>query len=255
MTTYLHSGTAGDTIYSLALVKRMGGGEFQIGIRNLELILPTYGYRAEDIDPAHKGRYTEQDYRMLAPLIERQPYITEVTAWHDGDNKPDINLDQYRAVLYRTFEGNIVESYFRTFNVPFTVNDYDTPWLEVDPIKEAAIVVNSTPRYRTPDVDTDASWFKMCHDADLANNGLFVGTPAEHEAFVAKFDCKIRYRPVKDFLELAGLIEGADLFLGNQSMALSIAMGLGKTSVVELHKMKPMQYRECFFPRTNITYF
>lgn len=255
MTTFLHSGTAGDTIYSLALVKKMGGGEFQIGIRNLERILPRYGYRAEDIDPAHRGRYTEQDYRMLAPLIERQSYITGVGAWHDGDNVPDINLDEYRSVLYRTFEGNIVESYFRTFNVLFTMADYDTPWLEVDPIQEASIVVNSTPRYRTPDIETDAAWLQMCHDGELDKNGLFVGTPAEHEVFVAKTGCQIPYRPVKDFLELASIIEGADLFLGNQSMALSIAMGLGKTSVVELHKMKPMQYRECFFPRTNITYF
>lgn len=253
MTTFLHSGTAGDTVYSLAAVKRMGGGEFQIGIRNLERILPMYGYRAEDCDPAHKGRYTERDYELLAPLIERQSYITKVSAWHDGDNRPDVDLDRYRAVLYRTFEGNIVESYFRTFNLPFTAVDVETPWLEADPIREASIVVNSTPRYRDP--EAAGTWLQMCQDADLATNGLFVGTPNEHETFVHATGCNITYRPVRDFLELAGLIEGADLFLGNQSMALSIAMGLGKTSVVELHKIKPMQYRECFFPRDNITYF
>jgi hypothetical protein len=253
MTTYLHSGTAGDTIYSLAAVKKMGGGEFQIGIQNLERILPTYGYRAEDIDPAHRGRYTERDYELLKPLIERQSYVTKVSAWNDGDNRPDVDLDRYRAVLYRTFEGNIVESYFRTFNLPFTMQDYDNPWLEADPITEASIIVNSTPRYRDPDVA--ATWLQMCQDAELDKNGLFVGTPAEHEIFVQKTGCNIKYRPVTNFLELAGLIEGADLFLGNQSMALSIAMGLGKPSVVELHKIKPMQLRECFFPRTNITYF
>ena len=253
MTTFLHSGTAGDTIYSLAAVKKMGGGEFQIGIRNLERILPTYGYRAEDCDPAHKGRYTEKDYKLLAPLIESQSYITKVSPWNDGDNRPDVNLDQYRSVLYRTFEGNIIESYFRTFNLPFTATDFETPWLEADAICEASIIVNSTPRYRDPEAQN--TWLQMCTDADLATNGLFVGTPAEHETFVQTTGCNIKYRPVKDFLELAGLIEGADLFLGNQSMALSIAMGLGKTSVVELHKIKPMQYRECYFPRDNITYF
>jgi hypothetical protein len=253
MTTFLHSGTAGDTVYSLAAVKKMGGGEFQIGIQNLERILPTYGYRAEDIDPAHRGRYTERDYELLAPLIERQSYITQVRTWHNGDNRPDVDLDRYRAVLYRTFEGNIVESYFKTFNLPWTMQDYDAPWLEADPIREATVIVNSTPRYRDP--EAQGTWMQMCCDAELDKNGLFVGTPAEHETFVSTIGCNIKYRPVKDFLELAGLIEGADLFLGNQSMALSIAMGLGKTSVVELHKIKPMQYRECFFPRTNITYF
>ena len=253
MTTFLHSGTAGDTIYSLAAVKRLGGGEFQIGIRNLERILPKYGYRAEDCDPVHRGRYTEKDYELLAPLIERQQYITKVTPWHHGDNKPDVDLDQYRSVLYRTFEGNIVESYFRTFNLPFTPADVETPWLEADRVDEASIIVNSTSRYRDP--EAHSTWLQMCADADLAANGLFVGTPAEHDAFVQTTGCNIKYRPVRDFLELASIINGADLFLGNQSMALSIAIGLGKTSVVELHKIKPIQHRECYFPRDNITYF
>jgi hypothetical protein len=253
MTTFLHSGTAGDTLYSLAAVKKMGGGEFQIGIRNLERILPTYGYRAEEIDPAHRGRYTEQDYAMLAPLIERQTYITKVSAWHDGDNRPDVDLDRYRAVLYRTFEGNIVESYFKTFNLPFATDDYQATWLEADAIQEAAVVVNSTPRYRDP--AAHGTWLEMCANAELDKNGLFVGTVGEHEAFVKNTGCNIKYRPVKDFLELAGLIAGADLFLGNQSMAYSIAVGLGKSSVVELHKIKPIQYSECYFPRDNITYF
>lgn len=253
MTTFRHSGTAGDTIYSLAAVKKMGGGEFQIGIRNLEPTLARYGYSPEQCDPAHRGRYTEQDYRLMAPLIERQPYITQVTSWNIGDQEPDVDLDSYRSVLYRTFEGNIVESYFRTFNLPFTMQDYDNPWLEADPVTETAIIVNSTPRYRDP--DAHGTWLQMCADAQLDKNGLFVGTIAEYDAFVTSTKCNIKYRPVKDFLELANLIAGAELFLGNQSMALSIAMGLGKTSVVELHKIKPMQQRECFFPRTNITYF
>ena len=253
MTTYRHSGTAGDTIYSLALVKRMGGGEFQIGIGNLEPTLEKYGYRADECDPAHRGRYTERDYALMAPLIERQQYITKVSPWTAGDAEPEVDLDRYRAVLYRTFEGNIVESYFRTFDVPFMMQDYDATWLEADPIEEASVIVNSTPRYRDP--EAHGTWLQMCVDGELDKNGLFVGTISEYDAFVQNTGCNIKYRPVKDFLELAGLIAGADLFLGNQSMALSIAMGLGKTSVVELHKIKPMQYRECFFPRTNITYF
>jgi len=253
MTTFRHSGTAGDTVYSLAAVKRMGGGEFQIGIRNLEPTLTRYGYRAEECDPAHRGRYTEQDYAMLAPLIERQSYITGVRPWTAGDAEPEVDLDAYRGVMYRTFEGNIVESYFRTFNLPFAPADYSMTWLEADPIAEAAVVVNSTPRYRDP--EAHKTWLSMCQDADLAQNGLFVGTPAEHETFVQNTGCHIRYRPVQNFLELAGLIAGADLFLGNQSMAYSIAVGLGKACVLEIHKIKPMQYSECYFPRDNITYF
>lgn len=253
MTTFLHSGTAGDTVYSLAAVKKMGGGEYRIGIENLERILPHYGYRADECDPAHRGRYTLKDYEMLAPLIAHQSYITDVKPWYPGDAEPDVNLDHYRAVLYRSFEGNIVESYFRTFNLAWTPAEYENTWLEADPIREAAVVVNSTPRYRDP--EAAGIWLDMCTNAGLEHNGIFVGTPAEHEQFVINTGCKIPYRAVQDFLELASLIQGADLFLGNQSMAYSIAVGLGKASVLEIHKIKPMQYSECYFPRSNIQYF
>jgi len=45
------------------------------------------------------------------------------------------------------------------------------------------------------------------------------------------------------------------MFVGNQSIAYALAMGLGKTSVLETIKIKPLANNECFFPRDNITYF
>ena len=95
----------------------------------------------------------------------------------------------------------------------------------------------------------------MCHDANLEHNGIFVGTPNEHNAFVSWTGCNIPYRPVQNFKELADLIAGADLFLGNQSMAYSIATGLGKETMLEIHKIKPLQYSECYFPRPGANYF
>jgi len=43
--------------------------------------------------------------------------------------------------------------------------------------------------------------------------------------------------------------------MGNQSAAYSIAMGLGKSSVLETIKIKPLQNNECYFPRFNCQYF
>jgi hypothetical protein len=65
----------------------------------------------------------------------------------------------------------------------------------------------------------------------------------------------VPYYPVKNFKELADVIAGADLFMGNQSAAYSIAMGLGKSSVLETIKIKPLQNNECYFPRDNCQYF
>ena len=97
-------------------------------------------------------------------------------------------------------------------------------------------------------------WQKMYHDGKMGENAIFLGNEHEHEDFVNVVG-PIQHYEVKDMLEMAAVIEGADLFVGNQSVAYSLAMGLGKTAVLETMKIKPLQNNECFFPRNNITYF
>ena len=253
MKSFKHSGTAGDTIYSLAVVKKMGGGNFAIALNNIENCIMKYTGRLADVAPEHRGRYTEQDYQLLAPLIERQSYINSVQRWENGWPEPDVDLDYFRSYLYRQFEGNIVRAYHETFKMPWDDSMYNEIWLEADPKREAAIVVNRTNRYLDP--DSEPVWQQMCESADLENNGIFVGTPNEHSTFVAQFKCNISYRPVQDFKELADIIAGADLFLGNQSMAYSIAVGLGIETMLEIHKIKPKEYSDCYFPKTSCNYF
>jgi hypothetical protein len=253
MKSFKHSGTAGDTIYSLDIVRKMGGGTFLVALENIEQCILKYTGRPADVAPEHKGRYTFQDYQLLKPLLQRQSYITEVGTWTQGTPEPTVDLDHFRSFLYRKFEGNIIEAYHKAFDLPWDDAMYNDVWLEADPVREAAIVVNRTNRYLDP--NSEPAWLQMCADADLASNGIFVGTEQEHQNFVAWTKCNIPYRPVKDFKELADLIAGADLFLGNQSMAYSIAVGLGKETMLEIHKIKPPQYSECYFPRASCNYF
>lgn len=255
MTTYRHSGTLGDLIYSLAIVKKMAKNdvEFKVALHNIENCVAEYGYRPEEVDPAHKGRFTEADFELLKPLLKRQSYIESVGTWQQGDAEPDVNLDKFRGTLFRGFEGNYVQAYHIAFDIPFKMEDYDTTWLEADPVREAQVVVSRTFRYRCP--NGSATWKEMIKDADLANNGIFVGTTAEHEDFVKETGVQIPYRPVSNFLELANIVAGADLILANQNFVYSLAMGLGKATVLETIKIKPLQHNECFFPRTNCQYF
>ena len=133
------------------------------------------------------------------------------------------------------------------------MSDYDKTWLTAASNKVAPVVVNRTMRYR--DLQRgDAMWQKMYHDGKMGENAIFLGTQGEHEDFVNMIG-PIQHYEVKDMLEMAAVIEGADLFVGNQSVAYSLAMGLGKTSVLETMKIKPLQNNECYFPRNNITYF
>jgi hypothetical protein len=253
MKTYKHSGTLGDLIYSLQLVKKMGGGQFQVALENIERCVAKYGYRPEDVDPQHKGRFTLKDYEMLKPLIQRQPYIDSVGTWTPGTPDPDVDLDHYRSVLYRTFEGNILKAYHLAFDVPFTDADYSDVWLEADPVTIAPIVVTRSARYRPP--NGDAGWQSMIDTGMLNEGAVFVGTPSEHKNFTEQFKIEIPYHPVNDFLELAGIVAGSELVVCNQGFTYSLAVGLGKSAVLELNKIVPQAYNECYFPRDNIQYF
>ena len=253
MRSYRHSGTLGDLIYSLSIVKKLGGGQFLVALENIENCVAQYGYRPDEVDPMHKGRFTYNDYQLLKPLLQRQSYVEDVGTWTQGTPETDIDLDKFRGVLFRGFEGNYVQAYHMTFNIPFTPAVLNETWLEADPIRVAPIVVNRTFRYRCP--NGTATWSNMMDEADMARNGVFVGNTDEHEDFVRETGCPIPYHPVKDFKELADVIAGADLFMGNQSAAYSIAMGLGKDTVLETIKIKPLHNNECYFPRPNCQYF
>jgi hypothetical protein len=250
---FKHSGTLGDLIYSLYMVKKMGGGYFDVAIENIENCVEKYGYRPEHIDPQHKGRFTVKDFEMMLPLLRKQSYIETVRQWHQGDPEPDVDLDEFRRVLYRSFEGNILQAYHLAFDMPFTMQDYDTPWLEADVITEAPVVITRSMRYRPP--NGEDGWKNIIDTGMIEGNSVFVGIATEHEDFEKTFGIKVPFRPVNDFLELASIINGADLFVGNQGFAYSMAIGLGKSTVLEINKLVPMQHSECFFPRTNCQYF
>jgi len=225
---------------------------FLVALNNIESCVSQYGYRPEEVDPAHRGRFTYQDYEMLRPLLKRQPYIAEVGTWTQGTPEPDVDLDRFRGVLFRKFEGNYVEAYHRTFNLPFLISDYDTPWLEADVKKVAPIVVSRTSRYRSP--NGDAVWQSLMNQPGAKDTAIFIGTATEHEDFERNI-CPIPHHKVGDFLELANVVAGAELVMANQNFVFSLAMGLGRPSVCETMKIKPLQQNECWFPRTNITYF
>jgi hypothetical protein len=255
MKTYRHSGTLGDLIYSLAVVRKMANNdvEFKVALHNIENCVAQYGYRPDEVDPAHRGRFTEQDFELLEPLLKRQSYIEAVSAWNVGDSNPDVDLDRFRGTLFRGFEGNYVQAYHIAFGLEFKLNDYLEPWLEADPVTIKPMVVSRTFRYRDP--NSDEVWRSMATDGMLESLGVFVGTPAEHEDFIRVTGVKIPYHPVKNFLELANIVAGAEMILANQNFVYSLAMGLGKQAVLETIKIKPLQNNECFFPRSNCQYF
>ena len=61
---FKHSGTFGDLIYSLSVVKKLGGGTMAVAMNNIETCVAQYGYRPDEVDPAHKNKF-----RLLSVYI------------------------------------------------------------------------------------------------------------------------------------------------------------------------------------------
>jgi hypothetical protein len=262
---YVTIGSFGDSLYSLCIVKILGGGNFYVKLNGMdEFVKRVFG---QDHTGYHKGRYTQKDYEMIAPLLEVQDYLDKVAVY----NGEEINVtfeDHWKFHLRQGWQGNQTECYALTQGMDIYEPQLSKklllePWLTpVDPIKIPGkpIVINRTNRYLYGD---QTNTIKQWHDwinKGLGEYAIFVGTPDEHADFEKEFNIKIDYKPVEDLLEMARIIQGCEQFIGNQSVALCIAIGLGKTFWCETRKdwqviKTPHGWGDVWFPRINGHYF
>ena len=76
--SFKHSGTHGDIIYSLAVMKYLGGGEFYLHLGQTDWI--GHHYYGAPPQEFHQGRMNEKDLSMLRPLLLCQDYISKCAA-------------------------------------------------------------------------------------------------------------------------------------------------------------------------------
>ncbi len=257
-------GTFGDTVFSLCVMKIMGGGNMYVKLNALDdFARNVIGW--PNAGPA-SGRYTQKDYEMIAPLLEAQDYIDNVAVWN-GEHIDCGFEDHWKFHLIKGWQGNQTECYALAQGM--NIDDpalkkkllYD-PWLTpVEPIKipGKTIAIHRAHRYNyTPDPSPE--WYDFVEN-NLSEQGFFLGTDKEHSDFENQFKIKIHHQKVEDFLEMARYIQGSELLVANQSMHVTIAMGLGKTFFLELRKdyqntVTPKGvYGDNWFPRINAFYF
>lgn len=273
--SFIHAGSFGDTIYALSTVKILGGGDLYVELDGMDAV--SYEVWGSPDSGDHAGRYTQQDLDFLFPLLEQQSYIKNLAVWQG--QSVDYNLKRHydfwadknaRNGSYENWQGNIAEVYGLACGIDIEQHRKQylvEPWLEpLEPIRIPGkpIVINRTPRHTrreafglSPFHEQWDYWIKNEYLEDMA---IFVGTVKEHDAFCELYQCNVGYRPVSDMLELARIIQGCEQFMGNQSMALSLAIGLGKTFWCEVRvdyeKIKtPHGYGDVWFPRANGNYF
>lgn len=224
--TYKHSGDFGDLIYSLPVVRYYGGGK---------LLLNPYGLPSKKPDGSYSG-FSPATIKLIKPLLEAQPYISKVKHW--DRKKVDVDIDYFRtnAPEYE----NLCHKILGALKVPLT--EAEKPWITCEKKEVAPVVIARSFRYRQDLVDYKLIFkdFKEC---------VFVGLEDEHADFESRFG-KINYYPVKNLLELAEVIHGSELFVGNQSFPLSLAVGLHHPFLQEYYPL----YHDCIFDRKNAHY-
>jgi len=202
--TFKHSGARGDLVYGMPAMKALGGGTLKIAIDESS-------YLGAPLDA--------EGVRQLRELLTTQDYVDDVISW-DG-NSVDFDLDDFRDI---NIDANLLSmGHLVRFGTAF---DLSQPWLTVEPKYAADIVVNRTWRYHGR-----FDWQELAHWVDRA---VFVGAAGEHEIFQKQTGLIIPFHPTPTYLELAQIIAGSKLFVGNQSFPYSLAEAMKVPRVLEV---------------------
>lgn len=211
MKTFKHSGNLGDIIAALPVIKVLGGGVLYLSTKAIDN--QTWG----------RSFMTERYIEQIKPLLERQDYITSIKVWNNEDYNYD--LDSWRSGKYNIHTTNLAEIQLKMFGLSF---DLKKPWLTVD----SADVFSSLDSL--PQVEYKKEFIISRSDRYLNDlfpwddilslfpkrKTLFVGLEKEYAAFNHS---GIEFYNPKDILELASIIKGCKLFVGNQSLAWWLA--------------------------------
>lgn len=204
------SNDMGDIIAALPFVRQMGGGHITIGNH------PKYkewGWREM------KG----MRFEALKPLLEAQSYIKSV------EYSEDLEGVDYNFLWWRE-EWKNGQSLAHSQAIYFGIDKLDvSPWIQVNASLESKglAVLHRSPRYH----NSAFPWWKILKK--YKNRALFVGTKEEYEEFPFLQRRHIQHRPCQNFLELAEIIKGSEIFIGNQSSPFWVAVGLGHPLIQE----------------------
>lgn len=207
---YGHSGDIGDAIASLAVIRQMGGGSMVFF----------------DRDQGRRESMKGVRFEALKPLIEAQPYMAGCS-WTDHEPQMDYDLSTFR---HDHKAGEDLASWQgRHLGVQTNLD----PWLLAyrSPKSLGRVVVARSFRYQ----NLDFPWRRLV--AEYRKRILFVGLPDEHKAFQIANGCIVEYCPTKNLLDLAEIIAGCELFIGNQSCPFWIAAGLGVNLIQESYRL------------------
>jgi len=232
---FAHSGDAGDLIYALPAMRAKAGRQ-KVGII---LTRRTKVRRPWDPEWVCNAR----------SLLELQPYVSHVHYLEGTDQRTrlwDHDVDPFRPYLIKSYRwGATIADYV---SIILGVSDQSShqPWLEVDEpsfVPGRSVIFARSSRYH----NRNFPW-KRVYEA-YRGKSVFVGTQTEHAVFQGTYG-KLPLAVTPTLLDVARLIAGSKLFIGNQSVPYAIAEGLKHRTVQEPSTKIP----DCMWARPNATF-
>lgn len=212
----------GDIVAALPTMRSLGGGDIVISSPS-----------------GNQGRESllGDRFESLRMLLEAQPYIGKVE-WNDSPDGVTHDFSGFR--VEQQYGESLLDWQARYVGVKASSD----PWLMAirSPASIGRTVIARSPRYHNPGFPWNAVLSKH-------RNALFVGLRSEHEEFIRTVG-RVDFQPTNNLLELAEVINGANLFVGNQSCPFWIAAGLGVPLIQESWPHSPNSQ----IPRKNAKY-
>jgi hypothetical protein len=222
--TLSHFGDWGDLLSAMSIFPALGG--------DIDLVL----YPCE-------GRCRLR-VEQLRPFLEMQPYISRVRF----ETKPEGEiLDKWRED--QSGRLNLAQMVARAMKIPHPCPT--TAWLTVDRVRKVApVVVHRSPRYTQ---GSRFQWRKIFEHYTQGglSNVVCVGSPEEYDSLNWAVGGGLQYVETPTVLDLARVIAGAELFIGNQSSPYWIATGMMKNTWLEQHRNRP---GNCWWPRAGAVF-
>jgi hypothetical protein len=219
--TFQHSGNLGDIIYSLPAIIALGGGILYIKKATGPLNLSS---RAPAPNPM-----TEPMALQLIELLKTQPYITDIKLY--ANERVDYNLDRFREhrVVMRN---HIARSHLEVFAANYNLA---LPWLQgIEPLHINEIVISRTLR-NLSGVNKFKWWVLKNHEKKC----VFIGFADEYAEFKRSTGLEVERYPARSILEMARVIKGSKLFIGNQSLGFALAEAMKHPRILEVYYFAP----------------
>jgi hypothetical protein len=223
--SYAMSGDLGDVLYSLRIAHQIND--------------PRSTYYL--VDRPFTKPWNQARLDALTPLMEAQPYIGRV-AYGEYEEEPTHNFTDFRRGGL-PWGMNLADTHAAWVKVK--LRPY-TPWLTIDPSTEMVgkVLVHRSPRYHNPLFP----WRQL--GEAFGDRMVAVGVEDEYAVIQDALGLDVPLRKTKDYAELARLIAGCSLFIGNQSSPMAIALGLGVPVVQEVCLRHP----DCVYQGANACY-